>query len=233
MAETRGYREGARAVLPLALAVGAFGISFGVLARASGFGGLSAVVMSATTFAGSAQFAAVSVLAGGGASLTAIAAALLLNVRYLPIGITVAPWLEGGFWSRLLHAQLMVDESWAVAAEGEGRWNQRVLLAAGAGIWIAWVAGTAIGALFGNVIGDPDRLGFDAAFPALFLTLLVPQLDGANWRTPLAPASRPLIAAIAGATIAIVLTPITPAGVPIVAASAACLIGLLPETEAR
>ncbi len=109
-------------------------------------------------------------------------AALLLNARYLPIGITVAPWLEGGFWSRLLHAHLMVDESWAIAAEGEGRWNQRVLLAAGAGIWIAWVAARSLGVVFGNVIGDPARLGFDAAFPALFLTLLVPQLDGADVR---------------------------------------------------
>jgi branched chain amino acid efflux pump len=225
----RGYRDGARAVVPLALAVGAFGISFGVLAPRGGIDGAAAVVMSATTFAGSAQFAAVSVLAAGGAPTAAIAAALLLNARYLPIGITVAPWLEGGFWSRLLHAHLMVDESWAVAAEGEGRWNQRVLLAAGAGIWIAWVVGTTVGILFGNVVGDPARLGVDAAFPALFLTLLVPQLEGADPRHLGSSASRPLLAALAGGAIAIALTPITPAGVPIIAAAAACAIGLLPE----
>jgi 4-azaleucine resistance transporter AzlC len=225
----RGYREGARAVLPLAVAVGAFGISFGVLAPGGGIHGAEAIVMSATTFAGSAQFAAVSVLAGGGAPTAAIATALLLNARYLPIGITVAPWLEGGFWSRLLHAHLMVDESWAIAAEGEGRWNQRVLLAAGAGIWIAWVAGTTLGVLFGNVIGDPARLGLDAAFPALFLTLLVPQLEGSRPRHLGAAASRPLLAALVGAAIAIALTPFTPAGLPIIAAAAACAIGLLPE----
>jgi predicted branched-subunit amino acid permease len=115
----------------------------------------------------------------------------------------------------------MVDESWAIAAEGEGRWNQRVLLAAGAGIWIAWVAGTTLGVLFGNVIGDPARLGLDAAFPALFLTLLVPQLEGSQ--------PRHLGAALVGAAIAIALTPFTPAGVPIIAAAAACAIGLLPE----
>jgi 4-azaleucine resistance transporter AzlC len=229
MSASRGYRDGVRAVIPLALAVGAFGISFGVLARASGMGPLAPVVMSMTTFAGSAQFAAVSVLGAGGSAATAIAAALLLNARYLPLGITVAPYLHGGVWSRLLHAHLMVDESWAVAAEGDGRWNARVLLAAGAGIWVAWVFGTIAGVLFGDLIGDPTRFGLDAAFPALFLALLAPQLRRdepsafAGARATTTPA---VVAAIVGAAIALVLTPFVPEGVPIVAASLACLLGL-------
>jgi len=232
MSDARGYRDGARAVVPLAVAVGAFGISFGVLAEAVGMGTVSPIVMSMTTFAGSAQFAAVSVLGAGGSAATAIAAAVLLNARYLPLGITVAPWLEGGVWSRLLHAHLMVDESWAVAAEGEGRWNPRVLLAAGAGIWIAWVAGTAIGVVSGDLIGDPARFGLDAAFPALFLALLAPQLrdDQAHSSPGVRPrGNRAIAAAVLGAAIALVLTPLTPPGIPIVAASLACLLGLLPE----
>jgi 4-azaleucine resistance transporter AzlC len=216
MDETRGYRHGARAVLPLAIAVFGFGISYGVLARAAGMGRMAPVVMSMTTFAGSAQFAAASVLGAGGSAATAIVAALLLNARYAPIGVTVAPWLEGGAWSRLLHAHLIVDESWAVAAEGHGRWNPRVLVAAGLGIWIAWVSGTILGVAFGNIVGDPNRLGLDAAFPALFLALLAPQV---RRRVP-------RIAAILGAAIGLALTPFTPAGVPIVAASGACLLGL-------
>lgn len=231
MAE-RGYREGVRAVLPLTAAVAAFGVSFGVLAPAGHLNGLAAIVMSMTTFAGSAQFAAVSVLADGGTVAAAVTAALLLNARYLPLGITIAPWLAGGFWSRLLHAHLMVDESWAIAAEGEGRWNQRVLFAAGASIWLAWVAGTLVGVVFGNLLGDPSTLGLDAAFPALFLALLVPQLDGADLRRLGSARSRPLLAALLGAAIALVLTPVAPAGVPIIAAAFACLIGLLPAREA-
>jgi branched chain amino acid efflux pump len=227
--EERGYRSGARAVVPLAIAVGAFGVSFGVLAPAGGFDGAQAVVMSVTTFAGSAQFAAVSVLSDRGTAAAAIAAALLLNARYLPIGVTVAPSLTGGFWSRLLHAHLTVDESWAIAAEGEGRFNPRVLLAAGAVIWLAWVVGTGLGVVFGNLVGDPNDLGFDAAFPALFLTLLVPQLRGVDLRRPLAARSRPLLAAAGGAVISLALTPLVPAGVPIVAAVAACAVGLLPD----
>jgi 4-azaleucine resistance transporter AzlC len=226
----RSYRHGVTASLPLSVAVFGFGVSYGVLALSVGMGSLAPVVMSAATFAGSAQFAAASVLGGGGSATTAILAALMLNARYLPLGVTVAPWLEGGFWSRLLHAHLMVDESWAIASEGQGRWNPRVLLAAGVGLWLAWVLGTAIGVIFGDALGDPSTLGLDAAFPALFLALLAPQLRSDQRRTAVAslriPTSPQVVAAVLGAAIALALTPFTPAGVPIIAAGAACLIGL-------
>ena len=62
----RDHRDGVRSTLPLAIAVGGFGVSFGVLARAAGMGSAAPIVMSATTFAGSAQFAATSVLSTGG-----------------------------------------------------------------------------------------------------------------------------------------------------------------------
>ena len=88
-------RRGARAVLPLAIAVAAFGISFGVLARAAGLGTAAPIVLSATTFAGSAQFAVASIFDSGGGALAAVAAALLLNARYAPMSIAVAPGFDG------------------------------------------------------------------------------------------------------------------------------------------
>jgi len=211
----RSHRDGVRATLPLGIAVMGFGVSFGVLARAAGMGSVAPIVMSATTFAGSAQFAAASVLSAAGSVLTAVVAALLLNARYAPIGVSVSPYLTGPWWSRFLHGQLVVDESWAIAAEGDGRYNPRVLVGSGLTIYVAWVVGTTLGVVFGNVIGDPTKLGLDAAFPALFLALLVPQLKTAKAKQ----------AAALGAAIALVLIPLTPPGVPIIAASAACLLG--------
>ena len=211
----RTYRHGVRAVAPLAVAVVGFGISFGVLARATGWNAVAAIVMSATTFAGSAQFAALSVLGAGGTTAAAVGAAVLLNARYGPIGASVAPSLTGGVGSRFLHAQLVVDESWAVAAEGGGRWDPRVLVGAGATLYVTWVGGTAVGALGARFLGDPAKLGLDAAFPALFLALLAPQVRS----------HRALAAALLGTGIALSLTPLTPPGVPIITAAAACLLG--------
>jgi predicted branched-subunit amino acid permease len=87
---------------------------------------------------------------------------------------------------------------------------------AGVGLYVAWVGGTAIGSIGGQALGDPSRFGLDAAFPALFLALLVPQIRD----------RRTLLAAVLGGTIALALTPLAPAGVPIIAASVACLLGI-------
>jgi len=172
-------RRGAITALPLAVAVGLFGVSFGVLSvTTGGMGALPAIVMSATAFAGSAQFAAASILAGGGQPIAAVAAALLLNARYLPIGISVAGVLGGGPLRRFLKAQLVVDESWAIAARGSGEFVAGRLLGAGVVLWLSWVGGTIIGVFGGEALGDPAALGLDAAFPALFLALLVSQLTG-------------------------------------------------------
>jgi 4-azaleucine resistance transporter AzlC len=222
--DTRGgYRTGLRAVAPLVPAVFAFGVSFGVLAQAEGFGALASIAMSLTTFAGSAQFAVVSVLGAGGTTAAAIGAAVLLNARYAPMALSAAPVFRGGPLRRLLEAQLLVDESWALAQRG-GRFDRRVMLAAGFALYVGWNAGTATGVVAGDALADPATLGLDAAFPALFLALLAPWLRD---RTALA-------AALLGAGIALALTPVTPAGIPVIAATAACLVGLRrPAPAAR
>ena len=211
----RGLGPGLRAIAPLLPAVLAFGISFGVLAQAAGFGPFASMVMSLTTFAGSAQFAAVSVLGAGGTVAAAIAAAILLNARYGPMALSAVSAFRGGRLRRLLEAQLLVDESWALS-QREGHFDRRILIGAGLGLYAGWNAGTAIGVVAGDSLGSPASLGLDAAFPALFLALLAPLLRERN----------ALAAALLGAGIALVLTPLTPAGIPVIAATAACLVGL-------
>src|ERR687887_2838557 len=208
-------RDGVRRALPIAIAVLPFGVSFGLLSRTAGMGLVAPIVMSATTFAGSAQFAAASILHAGGTVAAAILAAVLLNVRYAPISISVADLFGGPAPKRLLQSQLIVDESWALAARGGGRFDRAVLLGAGLLLYPCWIGGTALGVLGGGFLGDPARLGLDAAFPALFLALLVPQLAGRH----------ALAAAVAAAGIAPSLVSVVPPGVPIVASSAACLVG--------
>jgi 4-azaleucine resistance transporter AzlC len=202
--------------VPIAIAGGIFAASFAVLAPAAGFSTIQTVVMSATTFAGSAQFAAISILGTGGSVAAAVVAAVLLNARYAPISVTVADQFHGNPLRRLLEAQFIVDESWALSRGPDGRYDRRLLLGAGVLMYCTWVGGTALGTLLGEALGDPKRYGLDAAFPALFLALLVTQVR-----------TRPaLAAAVAGGLIALACIPFTPPGVPIIAATAACLIGL-------
>jgi predicted branched-subunit amino acid permease len=183
-------RRGVRLAAPLFPAAAALGASFGVLARTAHLSALAAVVMSATTFAGSGQVAAVSVLGAGGGAAAAAVAALLLNARYVPIGITVAHAFRGGALRRFVESQLVIDESWALAGGGTARFNRRAMLGVGCTLYVGWVGGTAVGALAGQAIDDPAAFGLDGAFAALFTALLGAQLRG----------RRPIAAAAAGAT---------------------------------
>jgi 4-azaleucine resistance transporter AzlC len=159
-------------VLPIAVTVPLFGVSFGVLARAADMGVVAPIVMSATTFAGGAQFAVASILDEGGGLAAAIVAALLLNARYAAIGIAVASIFRGPRLRRLLESQLIVDESWALSARPDGTFDRRVLLGAGLALYVTWVLGTALGVLGGGFLGDPERLGLDARVGLLISTLL-------------------------------------------------------------
>jgi branched chain amino acid efflux pump len=225
------YKDGMRVMLPLMPAILAFGASFGVLARAAGVDSLAALVMSATTFAGSAQFAVVSVLGAGGTAAAAIGAAVLLNARYAPMALAASGAFRGGPLRRLLEAQLLVDESWALSSR-EGGFDRKLLLGAGGLLYVGWNAGTAVGVLAGDRLTDPATLGLDAAFPALFLALLAPLLGTGGARSERSTDRAPLAAAVLGASIALALTPITPAGVPVIAATAACLVGLTRSRRA-
>jgi 4-azaleucine resistance transporter AzlC len=207
-------RDGVRAALPLTVAPLLFGASFGLLAVDAGLGALGAVAMSATTFAGSAQFAAATILEDGGGVFAAIVAALLLNARYVPLSLAVASIFPGSRRRRAFESQLIVDESWALAGRS-GRFEYGVLIGAGLLLYVLWVGGTALGTVIGDLL-DPEAIGLDAAFPALFLALLAPYLRS----------RRALLTALVAGAITLVLLPVAAPGVPIVAASLAALIGL-------
>ena len=122
-------REGFREGIPFGIAALLVGVSFGVLAEPV-MGATAAIVMSAIVFAGSAQFAALAVLASGGGAVAAIVAGALLNMRFLAMGIALAPSLRGGPLRRAAEGQAVVDASWALANRGEGRFDRDLLVGA-------------------------------------------------------------------------------------------------------
>jgi predicted branched-subunit amino acid permease len=208
-----------RRVLIRALSIGLsttpFGFAFGVIASNQGLTLAETIGFSSIVFTGSAQFAAVAILGEGGAIVSAVLAGLLLNLRSLAFGILLAPDLSGPRWWRALAAQLVIDESTAVAtAEEETSLRRFGFLTGGLAVFVLWNLSTVIGAVGLETAGDVvDRWGLDATIPAAFLALLWPRLSDLSQRR---------IAAIA-AVVAMALTPIAPPGIPVVASIAAIL----------
>ena len=213
------FRAGFRAGVPYGLAGFLVSLSFGVLARDVGMSAIQAIAMSAIVFAGSAQFAALSIVASGGGLGAAVLAAALMNSRFLPMGIALAPSLPGGPVKRGAQGQTVVDSSWAMAARGDGTFDRFYLFGSSAPQYMTWFSGTVVGALGGDV--DTAALGLDAVFPTFFLALLIAELKD--------PTSR--IVAVVGAVVALALTPFAPAGLPVLVASLAALIGLRKQNR--
>ncbi|MFA9428667.1 AzlC family ABC transporter permease [Egicoccus sp. AB-alg2] len=208
--------------LPVAVAVAAYGVSFGVLAVAAGLSPLLATLSSLLVCAGGSQFAFIGVLAAGGSPMTGAVGGLLLNLRFLAFGLAMRQHLprDASRPRRLADAHLVVDETVALTLAGPDDHRPRRFRVIGVTLVSTWVVTTAIGAYGGSRLGDLDAWGLDVAFPAGFVALLAPWL-----RT-----RRGKVAAAVGGLIALALTPLLPPGIPVVVAAAGAALALrVPE----
>jgi predicted branched-subunit amino acid permease len=170
--------------------------------------------LSLLVFAGGSQFAAVS-LAAVGNPAAGVVTGLLLNTRLLAFGVLAAPLVTGSPLRRAIGAQQVVDEPVVLALEHDDRTAQRTAFwFAGVLLYLCWNTVTVVGALAGDVIGDPRRIGLDGAFPAVFVALLAPRMRDPEGRR----------VALGGAAIAVALTPLLPAGVPVLLGGLAVLL---------
>ncbi|MFB9375392.1 AzlC family ABC transporter permease [Kineococcus gynurae] len=178
------------------------GITFGALGAGEGWPAWAVAAASVLVCAGSAQFLLVALLSAGAGLPTAIAAALLLNLRLLPLAFAARDLLPARGPARLLALHLVTDETVAFART-HGRAGMRTLAPM---LFLGWNLGTVLGLALVSLVPDTAALGLDAAFPAALLALVVPALRERSTR----------VLALAGAAMALVAVPVTPPGVPVV-----------------
>jgi predicted branched-subunit amino acid permease len=202
----------------IGLAVGAYGLSYGALATASGLSVLQTCALSVLTFTGGSQFALVGVLGSGGSAASGVATALLLGSRNTLYGLRLAPTLQVSGARRAVAAHLTIDETTAMAVGQDDDQSARLAFwATGLAVFVFWNVATLLGAVGAAALGDPKALGLDAAVGAAFLALLWPRLrDRGAW-----------VVALLGASVALALTPLVSPGLPILAAGVvAVAVGL-------
>jgi len=198
-----------RNVSPIALTAFVTGASFGAIAVAAHIPVALVCAMSLLIFAGGSQFMVVGIVAAGGSPIAAVFAGLLLNARHLPFGLAIGDVLGKRLATRIIGSHILIDESVAFAlAQGDRKKAKAAYWTCGLALFLTWNTGTLLGALIGQVIGDPNRFGMDAAFPAAMFALILPALKE----------RRTLAVALLGAAIAVATTPFLPPGIPVVLA---------------
>ena len=178
------FFAGARACIPVAISVAAYGVVWGVLAKQAGLSLLEVMLMSGLVFAGSAQFVALDLWTAPPSTLglgPIILGPLIVHLGELlmtaPLGRGVRPGTEkrsaAAMW-------LLSDENWAmtVGEMAKGRGSIAFLIGGGTTVWCAWMAATIIGRMLGSAIDDPTKFGLDFAFTATFLALLLGMWKG-------------------------------------------------------
>lgn len=205
--------------LGVGVATGVYGVSFGLISVTSGLSVAQTCALSLLAFTGASQFAFVGIVASGGNPIAGAFTSILLGSRNLFYGVTLAPKLKLSGRARLASAHLVIDESTAMAVTRSSTRQARLgFYWTGLTIFVLWNLFTLIGALAGDLIGDPRTYGLDAAVGAAFLGLLWPRLT--SWHAR--------IVALFAAAVAMGAIPVSPAGMPIIiGGAAAVLLGLL------
>jgi 4-azaleucine resistance transporter AzlC len=207
----------------IAASAAAFGFVYGLAAQRAGLSPLEAVAMSTIVFGGASQFAAIGHIAGGLAWPAIILLTGLLNARHLLYSAALAPWLrEVPRPRRALMAHVLTDEAFALSIAHFtriGRTDERGYWIAGiAATFIPWNVAALAGTLAGREIANPERFGLDVVFPAAMVGLAVGLLTG----------RREIVAALAGASIAVAISLAFGPGIGIVAGGLlGPLVGLL------
>lgn len=204
----------------IAIATGAYALSFGAIATTAGLSLLQTSALSVLMFTGASQFALVGVIGAGGSVWAGAATAALLGSRNALYGLRLSGLLNVRGLRRVEAAHFVIDETTAMAIAREDECEARFAFwATGVAIFTLWNLGTLVGALATHALPNPKVLGFDAAPPAAFLALLAPRLRSRE----------PIAIALAAGVVALAFLPFVPAGIPLlIVAALVALLGLRP-----
>ena len=172
--------------LPVMAGYVVLGTGFGMLMHAKGYGLLMAAAMSIFIYAGSMQYLAVDLLAGGAGLITAAVTTLMVNARHLFYGISMIDKYKDTGWRKPYLIFALTDETYSLNCNGAPReieapktyyflvslFNQ-----------CYWVLGSVLGVLIGTVLPISTE-GIDFALTALFVTVFVEQWKSAADHIP-------------------------------------------------
>ena len=159
--------------LPIMAGYIVLGLGFGVLLQSKGYGAGWALVMSGLIYAGSMQYVAIDLLAGGASLISAAIMTLMVNARHLFYGISMLERYKDTGAAKPYLIFALTDETYSVVCSGgvpEGVDRKKYYFWVSLLNQLYWIAGGVAGALLGSVLPF-DTTGIDFSMTALFLVV--------------------------------------------------------------
>lgn len=177
------FIAGMRAGIPVILGFVPVGIAFAIMARQAGFSIGETCGMSLCVFAGASQMMTVGMFTEGAGLLAMILATFILNLRHVIMGTCIMNRMkDGSLPVRMLFSYGVTDEGFAIfTTEKEENCTIRFFIGLWLTTYLAWNAGTFIGAVASNFLPEIITASLGIALYAMFIGLLTPNLPG-NWR---------------------------------------------------
>ena len=186
---SRAFWAGVQSGAPLIPGVIAFSTVVGVAATQVGMPPVPAFLLSAFSFAGTAQIAAYELMGRGAPAWVVVLTAFVINARYLMYSASIAPYFKqlSLLWKTAM-GFLLVDQTYAIAIiqfrdqarfpsgnqQDERGTQQWFLLGMGLTVWIPWIGAAAVGILLG--VQTPPEWSLTFVVPLVFVAILVPVL---------------------------------------------------------
>ena len=175
------FKQGVKECIPTLLGYAGVGLSFGIVAVASGFSMLEIILLCLLVYAGAAQFIICALVISGTPISAIILTTFIVNSRMFLLSMTLAPSYKNySLLNRIGLSTLVTDETFGVAItphlKGE-KINDRWLHGLNITAYVFWTFACIIGAVFGKYIHQPEALGLDFAITAMFIFLAVSQFE--------------------------------------------------------
>lgn len=171
---TKGMKDG----LPIALGYLSVSFAYAVQAVRQGFPAWFPILVSATNFTGTGQFAGTNLIAAGASLAVLVATMLVINIRYTLMSFALAQKMGPGFplWQRAVLAFGVTDENFAVAIRQPQKLTFSYLIGLMSCSFCGWVGGTAVGAgvsklLFATLAQGAGQAYYDMLMSALSIAL--------------------------------------------------------------
>ncbi|MEH7246755.1 AzlC family ABC transporter permease [Neobacillus niacini] len=175
------FSQGVKDCIPTLIGYISIGIAAGIVGASSNLSIVEVTLLSASVYAGAAQFIICALLLSGSPISVIIFTTFIVNLRHFLLCMTLAPqFTKYSLLKNIGIGALVTDETFGVAVNKIAKresMNARWMNGLNVTAYLFWILSCMLGAIFGKWISEPEVLGLDFSLTAMFLALLVLQLQ--------------------------------------------------------